>query len=496
LEYGDTSPNLRPRPDFPHLSELLSEAGYATGAITGGAYVGTAFGFARGFDHFLEQDNIERCTRAACEWLETNASRPFFLFLHTYEVHNYFLQLEHYLPLFRTEPYHGRVRPGFDFPAAMTQLAGTEDRLTDADMAHVKALYDGEVCCADVAVGRIFARLRELGLMERTLVILLSDHGEELGEHGLFAHQGPMHDEVVHVPLIVSPPAGATTAGGRVVDRVVELTDVAPTILEAAGLTAPEQMVGQSLWPAIRGERSAARDEQGGSVRRALSSSHGTRWAITTEDWRYESLARPSLRERDERLHDLRSDPAEQENVLDQHPEVAAEFRRYLWDLVARRGRGYRLFLKGKETTAVRLRSSSRFRYLQIPALSLKNAVAFLENKRRLDLQVGPSEAALVVLGLEEGATLRVTADSGGQLLEASRICLGATGAHPPGVPLTVGSDLPFAALEAEQPPRYEDLPDTAIWIWRPTAEAAAQEPVAEVDSETRRQLRALGYVD
>jgi len=203
------------------------------------------------------------------------------------------------------------------------------------------------------------------------------------------------------------------------------------------------------------------------------------------------------MQERDERLHNLRSDPTEQENVLDQYPEVAAEFRRYLQDLVARRGRGCRLWLIAKEPAVVRLRASSPIRHYQIPALSPDNALTVSEDQQELALQIEGPDVVLVILGLEPGATLSVAAECGGRPLPTSQIHLGGAGEHPPNVPFTLGDDVPFAALRAEQsPPLRRDPSETALWLWQPTAERTEEAVPMDVDTATRRQLRALGYVD
>jgi arylsulfatase A-like enzyme len=266
FEFGDTGPDMRAQPEIPHLPELLRATGYATGAVTGGAYLNASFGFSRGFDSYVTERTVEGFVHSACEWLGTAGQRqPFFLFLHTYEVHDYSLQHGHHLAEFESG-YAGKVQPGFDLVSEIDRRNGISV-LDEADVAHINALYDGEVRCADAALGCIFARLRELELWGDTFVILLSDHGEMLGEHGAFGHENSMYEEQIRVPLIVRGPGVASPSVGQSVDGVVELTDVAPTILEAAGVEIPSRMEGESLWSALRG----------GSVRPRVAVSFATK---------------------------------------------------------------------------------------------------------------------------------------------------------------------------------------------------------------------------
>jgi len=128
-------------------------------------------------------------------------------------------------------------------------LAVQPERLSATGLATVRALYDNEVLCADRLVGRLFALLRRHGLWEDTLVVVLSDHGEEFREHGGWGHGRTVYEELVRVPLIVRDGRHA-----GVVSAPVALLDVAPTLLELAGVPVPPDREGSSLARLLRGE--------------------------------------------------------------------------------------------------------------------------------------------------------------------------------------------------------------------------------------------------
>jgi len=201
------------------LAEGLRDAGYRTAAFTEDAWVGAGLGFSRGFEIYNEEAGIEGADHAAgyieqtlsrgLAWLQKHADEPFFLFLHSYQVHN------PYLP---PDPYRGL------FPIA-----------DDADEAVRDATdYDREIRYTDDEVGRFIDALNHLGLRENTVLIVTSDHGEEFGEHGRRYHGTTLHEETVRVPFLIRAP-GLLPAGLRR-SGPMSMVDLAPTLLELLGL--------------------------------------------------------------------------------------------------------------------------------------------------------------------------------------------------------------------------------------------------------------------
>jgi arylsulfatase A-like enzyme/Flp pilus assembly protein TadD len=216
--------------DLPYLPDLLHKHGYHTAAFIG-AYIldpwsHAAPGFERGFDfydtdfhkrkpgedryHSVER-RAEEVANRALYWLKGHQQQPFFLWLHFYDAH---------------DPY--------DPPPPF------KDR-------YAAAPYDGEIAYTDSVVGSFVEVLRRHGLYQNSVIAVAADHGEAFGEHGEERHGMFLYDETVHVPLLLKLPAGKF-AGKRVEARVA-LADVAPSLLEAAGVAVPSGMQAQSLFP-------------------------------------------------------------------------------------------------------------------------------------------------------------------------------------------------------------------------------------------------------
>ncbi len=214
--------------DLPYLPDILKHRGYKTAAFVGSMIIDSknpvAAGFGRGFDTYdapfhnrvKGEDryrSVERRAEAvvgsALSWLNTHRQGPFFIWVHCYDPH---------APYDPPPPYRAR---------------------------YASEPYDGEVAYTDFAMGKLFARLRALGLYDDSVIAVMADHGEALGEHGEHHHGIFLYDETIHVPLLFKLP-GQRFAGKRV-DGRVRLVDVAPTILVEAGVPVPPAMQGESL---------------------------------------------------------------------------------------------------------------------------------------------------------------------------------------------------------------------------------------------------------
>jgi hypothetical protein len=230
------------------LAEILRNAGYKVMALTGGGYLNPIYGFGQGFDEYghLESLDSERIWEA----VDAGKDIPFFLFLHTYRIHNY------YVPddlLDRVDPAHAERFQ--DLVSIMSFV--DRYRLEDLDdtsrewLGHLVSRYDMAIFDIDRQFGTMMRGLEERGRLDDTLIILLSDHGEEFGEHDRTFHGGTLYQEQVHIPLLIRLPGQVTEE--REVDEIVELMDVFPTILELLGLPVPPGLDAQSLLPRIEG---------------------------------------------------------------------------------------------------------------------------------------------------------------------------------------------------------------------------------------------------
>jgi arylsulfatase A-like enzyme/Flp pilus assembly protein TadD len=211
-----------------YLPRALGAAGYHTGATVSTAVLDRSSGLAEGFDLYDDdmgtQRDFETATaqrsgdvtlEAARQWVDSVRGEPFFLFFHIYEPH---------------APYE---------PPA--DLAG-----------RFASPYDGEIAAADRIVGRLLDHLRELDLYDRALVVLLSDHGEGLGDHGIEEHGLLLYREALQVPLLLKLPDGVL--GGETVDDPVQLVDLVPTLARLLGVEAPADLPGRSLLAVMAGD--------------------------------------------------------------------------------------------------------------------------------------------------------------------------------------------------------------------------------------------------
>ncbi|HVS66839.1 MAG TPA: sulfatase-like hydrolase/transferase [Thermoanaerobaculia bacterium] len=289
-------------PDAPLLQRILGARGYATGAAISSFVLRSSTGIARGFDEYdddipvvsgVELGGLQRpgseTLQRALGWMEDHRDDRFFYLFHIYEPHS---------PYDPPEPYASRT----------------------ADP------YDGEVEEADAVIGGLIAGLERLGLWDRALVILLSDHGEGLGDHGEMEHEVLIYREMLQVPLLIKLPGGER--GGSRIEEPVQLVDVAPTILAALGIERPATWRGQDLLA-----------PGGPPPRPVFSESIYPRlhfgWSDLASiiDGRHHYIEGDYLGGADPELYDLVDDPLERENLAARHPDrvraLAAELDRF-----------------------------------------------------------------------------------------------------------------------------------------------------------------------
>ncbi len=235
------------------LAEELRDAGYRTGGFSANAHVTAATGFDQGFDRFEflpELAGADRLADRAKEWLEgadspgvaAGAARPFFLYLHTIEPHAPYEPAEDLRRRFAAE-----VPPGTGSLAQVEETyRALGRRRPDAQerVARLARLYDAEVAEADRGLGLLLDELDRRGRLDETLVVVISDHGEELGEHGGIGHGKTLYREVLDVPWIVRLPGQKSP---RKIATPAAHVDVFPTILAAIGRPASAELRGVDL---------------------------------------------------------------------------------------------------------------------------------------------------------------------------------------------------------------------------------------------------------
>jgi len=247
------------------LAEVLLDAGYATAAFVSGPTLRSIYGFDQGFDLYEDRTAVQAdrrlahlgttsptlvamVTRWIDRWAAEPARKPFFLFVHMWDVHY------DYIP---PEPYASMFDPGYSGALDGRDIIGKGFPLDIAprDLAHLLALYDGELRFTDATIARLLGALDGAHALDRTLVVITSDHGEEFLEHGGKAHDSTLWNEVLRVPLIFW---ARSVLRPRTVREPVSLADVAPTIVALAALPALPAANGRSLIRALHGEPESA----------------------------------------------------------------------------------------------------------------------------------------------------------------------------------------------------------------------------------------------
>jgi arylsulfatase len=286
--------------------------------------------FIRGYDDYIVPPGRSRSPASmvndlAFPWLDAHANEDFFLFLHYWDAHIPYLPDEPFLTQHtwesrqREDPHvMDRLQSRPSFPLFKQTHYDHLDRIPNLD--YLVDLHYAEVAYLDHQLGRLFAHLVDLGILDDCLIVIFGDHGENMTEHDAWFDHAGLYDSVVHVPLIIRAP-------GRVeptrVDSLVALIDVMPTVLELQGL-ADDQVLGsfdgRSLLPVITGETVDHRD----TIMLSECTWQAKR-GIRTKDWKYIRCWDPGIYPRAGcELYDLAADPDEQQDLSAERPDIVA----------------------------------------------------------------------------------------------------------------------------------------------------------------------------
>jgi len=298
------------------MAGILERAGYQTAAFTGGGYLSHSVGFAQGFDLYYDHDpkvphrvrlGFQLVLPRAKAWYEArDPARPFFLFLHTYDIH---------CPYWPHQPWRDKYRGDYRGSLDLEHLCGYEafgelrrkGALGPADLRFINDMYDGSINMTDERLGGFLDELRADGTLDRALLIVLSDHGESLGEHGIIGHT-LMWEEELRVPMIIRFPGGKF-AGNRI-GAPVMLIDVLPTLLDFLGLPPQAGVQGRSLMPLLRGEADTFPAE------RMRITQYEDTFAVRFDDrWKI-AFRQMDAMPVDQALYDLENDPGETTNLF------------------------------------------------------------------------------------------------------------------------------------------------------------------------------------
>src|SRR5947199_6115251 len=289
--------------NHPTIASIARTAGFETAAFVGSRVLSKHFGLSNGFATYdddmsgqteeglpgvFPERRASVVTDRALQWLKKNGGRKFFLWAHYYDPH---------APYNPPEPYK---------------------------RTYAHDLYSGEIANMDEQVGRLPDGISRAGIAGRTLIVVVGDHGESLGEHGEMTHGVFLYDSTLHVPLIV---AGPEVHAGKVVENQVRSIDLMPTISEFLHLSPGAEAQGVSLWPLLRGERPI---QPSYAYLETLYPRTYMGWselrAMRTDEWKLIVAPEPEL-------YSLKSDPKETDNVISRFPAVAKTLENKVWEV-------------------------------------------------------------------------------------------------------------------------------------------------------------------
>jgi arylsulfatase A-like enzyme len=333
---------LQPLGDqYPTLAEVLASQGYYTAGFVDNTIFGTQeFGLGRGFIHYVDfpltwetavlsptvgrnllshtpavedalgthqvtpRRGAEQLSAEFLQWQAAHSKWPFFAFLNYFDAHDPY-----------TPPADFALRFSPHIPAARFNESKV-DELTSADIRDLNNAYDGAIAYADYHVGQLLATLASRGVLDNTLVIIVGDHGEQFGEHGLMYHGNSVYMPAVHVPLLMAFP-GRLPVGAAPV-ATVSLRDIPATVLDVLGLKARMDFPGQSLarwWSSQAGGSEVVLTEmdQTPAFPAHYPASRGALRSVVLDDLHFIK----NLGDDGEELFDLEADPLEQRNLAD-----------------------------------------------------------------------------------------------------------------------------------------------------------------------------------
>ena len=323
----------RIRDDATTLALVLQQAGYQTAGFSCAPLLEKRYGIQRGFDTYddtLSSDTKKKSWRTitsrkmvnkVLDTIENREKDRFYVFMHMWDVHYDYNPPTAYEGTY-TAGYDGDIEP-FHWVKDREQRPVPPQR----DQDYIVGLYDEELLWVDHSLGRLFDKLDKMGIMDETVILITSDHGEEFWEHGLTCHNHSLYEDQIHVPFILAVPGQQGQV--RVPCRTA-MVDLFPTVLDLAGVDAPPDwpLQGYSMLPLIRGEREC--DTERPILSETVWSRHGSAlngkkgYEIAMYRGRYKISRRLEPPTQDF-LFDLEEDPREYRNLRDSHPELFEE---------------------------------------------------------------------------------------------------------------------------------------------------------------------------
>lgn len=312
-------------PSLKTLAEIFQEAGYKTGAFTGGAGVDRQFGFDIGFDEYYDKKDFggfEDSVPQALNWINKNKDKKLFVFLHGYNIHGQYVPQGGYDRRFVNNNYKGALTASKDEQLRLREdgLKLGKNFLTKEDVFFLTSIYDEKIQRADAEFSKFIEEYKKTGLYEKTIFILTSDHGDEFYEHNRIDHGHSLYDELIRVPLIIKMP---NIARKNKITSQVSSIDIMPTIINLVGIkisnSVSNQMEGKSLLRVMAGEL-LAQDVYAETDYRYATFQRGIR---TSDGWKYIYNLENKMSE----LYNLRTDSSEQINLNEKYKDISTKLQ-------------------------------------------------------------------------------------------------------------------------------------------------------------------------
>lgn len=316
------------------LAEILSGEGFSTFSAVNNMWTGVPVNLHQGFDGSVRYVNRQAVWtyESVKEWIRSHGEEDIFVFMQFMDPHVPYWPPGEYCEMYDPD-YAGRFKKKFHFD---DKYRYAENSFTDRELAHLIALYDGEITYWDSQFGKFLKFLEEEGMYEDALIVITSDHGEEFYEHGGFEHGHSLYDEVLHVPLIIRGPG---IQPGVQDERLTSTMDIFPTILDYFDIAIPDGIDGISLLASSPGgERSLIAEQLlwGDELK-----------GVTTSQYRY--ILNPLTGK--EELFDLTVDRGMQFSVADERRATTRTFREFTYNYLAERGTPWHIYFTRAEGT-------------------------------------------------------------------------------------------------------------------------------------------------
>lgn len=331
--------NQKMDPSILTLADIFRTKNYSTGAITGGGFVSSLYGFGKGFDSYhvrgtiLEKNAAEIGCRYAVDWIDRHMDRNFFLFLHTYQIHSPYHSPPPFNKLFLEE---GSTLTQIDMEQLRFNHENRYKPVSNDLRQNILDLYDSEIRYTDESLIKpLLFKLKKLNLYDNTMIILTSDHGEEFYEHNSWHHTHSVYNETIKIPLIIK--FFNSKYAGKKIAKFTRITDIMPTILDALNINPPKQRLdGESLFDLLadKGQENSERificelasNVMQRHIPKKVAINRDKHKFILNHDFKPEDLAyffSPPPDFDPTELFDLEADPYELKNKAREDPQLA-----------------------------------------------------------------------------------------------------------------------------------------------------------------------------